>query len=902
MSKSGGSVKGLAYACLAAFGLCCAARAATVSVSAFKGTVYAPGEATLAFTGVSAAHEVWVAWDDADKGADMSVWAGNERLGTIAAGAASATFKLPPAARPGRVARFFLLAAGGTYPVEYVRCDGQQYVNTGIFPDPHVAVSMDFKLNSTWPRQQRTFGVGTSAYTFASYVNGSSLWGWSAKDGDGNWSSSGNMVSLLRTKITLDMHNDVYTIDVDDVELNYTYKPTSTTSVRNGQTKTGNWPIALMGTMLNAAGTSATSYAHLNCYGTTISLTNVVVRKFEPYVSAGVAGLMDTANNVFYPSATAVELFAGGRRAGVLDATASEPFDLAGARTEDVFADAYIWMRGMAIDKNGNGVLDTDEMTNSLNTVALPSTVYGATGHRPVISNELVNLPGRGVSRRMQTLYFPQDVAWTNEARTLGVAYPCSVTCGSPLTGFGSHYTWFMRFRPDLSEPLLSTQWILGFGYGGSKGMMMGFNGDSTKGRELRIYTPEGSWNTGLVVTNYEGWIDFAVTVDGQKMSVYKIQEAAKMRDSVGVTNGLVQYAERIYPATRDLTPNAGSALRFGVEAVSSSTFAMPAPASGNNYYKAFRGSIQQFACWKRALTEQEVLAAMGWPRADVWRVGIENDATTEFGGTAPAEGIVVDGETWPFPKGGLAAGASATFAFPLTANWDDLLAQTFRWKSTSDSGEGTLAVAVNGTSVGARTVRAGAWQTWFVPQKLLWAGTNTLTVTRADGGAGALKLDSAVLGGGWQVGTKNGVWDVFNQEGNALLDYHVADGNMRDVRRVLHYTNVTCRLKHRMYIHSVTPAPLAGEFDWMFHFSTGAYNGSAGTILGVDLDGTRILTQPAPGIAKTWSATIPREMMTAGEHVFKIVNEGNAPTYISVDSIQLEPIAPPSGTFLIMR
>ena len=69
-----------------------------------------------------------------------------------------------------------------------------------------------------------------------------------------------------------------------------------------------------------------------------------------------------------------------------------------------------------------------------------------------------------------------------------------------------------------------------------------------------------------------------------------------------------------------------------------------------------------------------------------------------------------------------------------------------------------------------------------------------------------------------------------------------------------------------------------------------------------MDLDGTRILTQPAPGIAKTWSATIPREMMTAGEHVFKIVNEGNAPTYISVDSIQLEPIAPPSGTFLIMR
>ena len=32
---------------------------------------------------------------------------------------------------------------------------------------------------------------------------------------------------------------------------------------------------------------------------------------------------------------------------------ASDPLDLTASRSEDVFADAYIWMRGMAIDKNG---------------------------------------------------------------------------------------------------------------------------------------------------------------------------------------------------------------------------------------------------------------------------------------------------------------------------------------------------------------------------------------------------------------------------------------------------------------------------------------------------------------------------------------------------------------------
>ena len=93
------------------FVVAASATAATVSMSGFKGTVYSPGEATLAFSGVSAAQDVWVAWDDVDKGDDMSAWAANERLGTIAAGATSASYKLPPDARLGRVARFFLLSS-----------------------------------------------------------------------------------------------------------------------------------------------------------------------------------------------------------------------------------------------------------------------------------------------------------------------------------------------------------------------------------------------------------------------------------------------------------------------------------------------------------------------------------------------------------------------------------------------------------------------------------------------------------------------------------------------------------------------------------------------------------------------------------------------------------------------
>ena len=86
--------------------------AATVSVSSFRGTVYGPGEATLAFTGMDAEQELWVAWDDADKGADISQWSKSEQLGTIASGTTSATNRLPDDARLGRAARFFLLPTG----------------------------------------------------------------------------------------------------------------------------------------------------------------------------------------------------------------------------------------------------------------------------------------------------------------------------------------------------------------------------------------------------------------------------------------------------------------------------------------------------------------------------------------------------------------------------------------------------------------------------------------------------------------------------------------------------------------------------------------------------------------------------------------------------------------------
>ncbi|MBQ6338442.1 MAG: hypothetical protein IJI36_04780 [Kiritimatiellae bacterium] len=895
------SINRLAGVCLAAFGLCCAAHAATVTVSSFKGTVYGPGEATLAFTGVDAAQELWVAWDDADKGEDIAQWKESERLDVIASGATSATYTLPADARAGRAARFFLFPSGGTYPTAYIRATGTQYINTGVYPDPHTAASMTFLLDDMDTRQQRTFGVGnnTNGFVFVSYINGSGQWAWAARDHFGNWTGTGNLVLHRRATITLDAHNNLYKLEQEDLE-DYTGALTSVASVNGYQTLTSSLPLLLLA--YNSLDGTVTGYGRMRVYSSTVSLTNNVVRNYTPYVQAGEAGLMETVHNQFCANDGTGAFIPGGRGDGTGGA-ASDLLDLTTARSEDVFADAYIWMRGMAIDKNGNTILENNEMTNSINTVAFPSTVYGATGHRPVISNELVRLPGRGVGRQMQTLYFPQDVVWTNEAQTLGKGYPCSVTCGTPLTGFDSHYTWIMRFRPDFSAPMFGNQWMLGFGYGASRGMMFGPAESSTTRRTFRIYTTAGSWSPGesFVISNGCGWVDFAVTVDGQKLTAYLIKDGpTQPSGNVDIAN--LRRATTTYASTVNLVPNPGTVLRFGTESPQNGTYAMPAPSSGNNPYKTFRGSIQQFACWKRTLTEQEILAAFGWPRAETWRVGIENDATTELSvETAPEGGFAVDGETWPVPNGGLAGGASVSFRFPGEAGYDDGRAQIFRWKTTSDSGEGMLGVSLNGKSLGARTVKAGAWQSWFVPAAALTVGTNVLTVARIDSGTGVVKLDAAAFGGGWQVGKKDDDWTDFIHESPPRDEYFVVDGNFRHVPRVMLSKTTGNRPKSRQWWHAVMPRSLAGEYDWILHFRTPNYGNYSGNILAIDLNGTRIFTKSGTPAKTTFDVPISREQLPAGENVFSFAQVGTG-TYVAIDSVWLEPVAPPSGTFLIMR
>ena len=103
--------------------------------------------------------------------------------------------------------------------------------------------------------------------------------------------------------------------------------------------------------------------------------------------------------------------------------------------------------------------------------------------------------------------------------------------------------------------------------------------------------------------------------------------------------------------------------------AESTTTGARPYPMGSNdNSLKCFRGSIAQVAAWRRTLSTEEIYRALGWPKTDIWRVGVQDGkAGPDYAGERPADGFDVDGTSWPLADG-LAARQSVTFKFPLDA------------------------------------------------------------------------------------------------------------------------------------------------------------------------------------------------------------------------------------------
>ena len=869
------------------------------------------GTIDVTFAPSSSAREVWYVWDETDKGTTFSAWAHNERVGTLAANATYGRYHLPPGAKGFTKGRFFLLQ-GGSYDCSYIRGEGRQVIDTGILAGSNVCISADFRLTSSLV-QQRAFGVDDSLFTLAAYINGSGLWAWSAKNDAGNWTGTTVKPTLgKRTQLTLDCPNDSYTIAVDGQQVQ-TVALSSVVAATN-RTKIGNVTMAILAGKAKNGLFNNCAYAEL--YGASVQTNGVAARTFLPCVVDGVAMMHDAVTGANFGNGVTnyvAQFIPGGRLGAPAALAVGDALDLdelsAAFAQDDVMADAAFWIRDFSDDRNGNGLADDvyDEGRDFLGRVPAKFKVYSHASHKPVFTNELVRMPGRNAARQMNTLYFPQPIVLTNEAQTLGYAYPSTYQLQNVLTGFDDHYTLILRVRTDWTTPCNGSQWLVQFAHGGGRGLMFGFLGSAAAhSRKLGVYIGgqgmlANDGNNPLICTN--GWCDIAMIADGRTLTCMLVRDWKQ----TGETTGRTLIKSITVPAAKDLTPNHANVL-LGAE--STTTGARPYPMGSNdNSLKCFRGSISQIAAWRRTLSTEEVYRALGWPNMDRWRVGVEDGkAGPDFEGERPAGGFDVDGTTWPL-KDGLAARQSVTFKFPLENRYETDLPQFLRWKSLEGSARGFLNVTVNGKSLQSHLASPGKWMTVFVPTNALLSATNTITVTRTDTGAGAIVPDTVVFGGGWQIGTVNGGYSEFGQEWQTPRDYYAANGNLREVSRVLQSARSSSVTN--LNVHFTMPAALAGTCQWRVRGAIcgGVYPASgttpAGTLpMRVDFNGRNMLAQNVKRGDK-FSFELEPEELPAGLNHLVFMNAApdlGSGYYFGFDAIVLEPIRPTDATFLFVR
>lgn len=566
----------------------------------------------------------------------------------------------------------------------------------------------------------------------------------------------------------------------------------------------------------------------------------------------------------------------------------------------DVFSDCHLWLRGSGtLDPNGNGRLDNNELVNAMTGATMSSTVYDG-GKTLAYTNETVVMPMRGYTATLPTLYLPQTAVITNETTGAGYARSNSFQIYNVFNDYTDEYSFIIRFRPDKGKPLNGNwSWLMNMGYG-STGLMLGLN-STNENRYVHLFSSKMSHAVCQAVNG--AWTDLGISIKGTNFTWVASTSTGKNEDSSNISHLTTRSGSfKDYNGGLSTKP-ASTTLTIGTESVSTDPCAIVHSATSwttsNNSGKAFRGSIQQIAFWKRALTADELREALAWPNPDVLKIGVQDGKNAEFMGTDTTTPATMDDVVWK-NSGSLAAGEELTIQFPLREKNNSDLPQMLRWISTADSPAALLQVAVNGKTVRTVSVPAGGRRNVFIAGTFFQAGTNELVITRADTGTQALKLDAVVLGGSWRVGLYDQSYFEFAHEGSPGVNYWTLDGNWKSVKRA--FLGSGGGDNSNQYWHISLPSDLAGRYCGRLTMAVRS-NAESATQLLLSYDGQVFAKKLAPQHGDTFTRDLSPQELTAGEHILYMSNGlGTTGRYWSPDCLTFELLNWPSGTFLIMR
>ena len=402
---------------------------------------------------------------------------------------------------------------------------------------------------------------------------------------------------------------------------------------------------------------------------------------------------------------------------------------------KDVFSDAKSWHQGF-VDVNGDGIMNVGKTefpesllladpNNASHNVTIgtiwasvaPSGVSGV--HTSVVlrTENVVN-PYTKVNWNETVAYLPQDVAMDGDTLKY---WSAGVHPASPFTvNVTNECTFFIRYKWSGESPAgyNMQNYILCAGTSDAYGFVVSVMSNGC----YNTYSA-GIWNktwngASDVRVKPNEWTDFAVTVKNRKMTIYSYQESSDDIATFEVTGNAV---------TRTGTPDGTISLGISMDGACGYGWSTTA-----GRLRAFRGSIQSYAAWNRALSADEVRQVFAWPGTDLVRLGTANDSAQEY----------VNGE------------APTTFSFDVAAK-NAGLAQVLRVAATSTSAAGTFSVSLNGSVLGSLTVTPGKTVLFPIKKNLTVSGANTITLTRTS--ADPVAIDAIALGGGIQIGNANG-------------------------------------------------------------------------------------------------------------------------------------------------
>lgn len=403
------------------------------------------------------------------------------------------------------------------------------------------------------------------------------------------------------------------------------------------------------------------------------------------------------------------------------------------------FTAASSWHQGF-VDANGDGRLNIGagkmEFPESL-LLAEPANAAHTVTFGPLNYSKEIDGVHTGVVLRAENVvdpytkaswnetvgYFPQDSDITNDKYWSAGIFP-----NAPFTvNMDGECTFFMRFRWDGTFPSPgNSSAFLNAGNNAGYGFQLQINTAS----RYSLYSANilnKTWN-GITDATLaaDKWTDFAITVSNRHVTIYSIQEGDSEISTMTAEGG---------SGTPSGAANSEIILGHGMEGA----FGWGGVATAARI-RAFRGSIQSFASWNRALSADEVRQVFAWPGTDLVRLGMANDSEKEFaGGVAPT-----------------------TINFNVAAK-DAGLPQVLRVAATSASAAGIFNVSVNGAPAGTLSVTPGKTAALYVKKDLIVAGANTLTLTRTS--ADPVAIDAIALGGSIQIGNADGSFSEFASE-----------------------------------------------------------------------------------------------------------------------------------------